>query len=134
MSDRIGLRSAKGSSTSGYVQKSLAYHGDRADRDGTRGVKLKNYELRKVEKKKTTKHNVANPQKHKALLDHERKREIEVRVSELRDELEDKQDTDPQTWTDEKIDKECEKLRVQLTEEQETAKRYAEAYKPRDKR
>lgn len=143
MSERIGLRSAKGSSTSGYVQKSLAHQGDRADLDGTGKVKFKNFELRKAVEKKKLKAESGDGgnQKQreatvlgKVLLDHERKREIELRVSELRDELEEGQEEHPDTWTDARIDQECEKLREQLNEDQRLTKRYAEAYKPRDKR
>ncbi|KAL3233906.1 Pre-mRNA-splicing factor CWC21 [Nakaseomyces bracarensis] len=145
MSDRIGLKSAKGSSTSGYVQRSLAHTGDRADRDGTASVRLKNYELRKAVNKKKHKeasgvgagadgHGKQSTLLGKALLDHERKREIEVRVSELLDELEGKQDEDPEKWTDEAIEQECKLLRDRLTKEQQEQKRYAETYTPRNKR
>ncbi|ABN65061.1 RNA splicing factor [Scheffersomyces stipitis CBS 6054] len=83
----IGLGSARGSGTSGYVQQSLA-------KDEDLKVKATHYEKRKVEKKK--KRNLERESKNRhyrieakmEIIDHNRNREVELKCIELRDELE----------------------------------------------
>lgn len=77
MSDNVGLSTPRGSGTSGYVQRNLAHLKPR-DRD--RGAP---YSAREVEKH----HRQRQPDQ--GILEHERKREVEVKVFELRDRLED---------------------------------------------
>jgi hypothetical protein len=75
MSDNVGLPTPRGSGTSGYVQRNLAHQKPRdmaapylpRDADSLR-------------------HRQRQPDK--GLLEHDRKREVEVRVFELRDKLE----------------------------------------------
>jgi hypothetical protein len=75
MSDNVGLSTPRGSGTSGYVQKNLA-----AMRPRDRGAPyssdldhLREYKQRQPDK---------------GILEHDRKREVEVKVFELRDKLE----------------------------------------------
>ena len=133
----VGLQSAKGSSTSGYVQISLA-HDNRDDKTGIVRLKNKNYELRKVTKRSQKVDKPANESKDnglkKVLVEHDKRREIEVQVSELRDSLEDKQDRNPDEWPDKRIDEECEKLRSTLLADLQEKEKYQKAYTPRSKR
>ncbi|KAK7966998.1 RNA-splicing factor [Apiospora aurea] len=76
MSDNVGLSTPRGSGTSGYVQRNLAHLKPR-DRD--RGAP---YAARDLER-----HRQRQPDK--GILEHERKRAVEVKVFELRDKLED---------------------------------------------
>lgn len=105
----IGLPSAKGSSTSGHIQRSLASNDER---DNT---KKKGYLLR--QKQIQTK-NVKKPVHHhsETALQNKRNnlRDIELQVSELRDRLEDEMDEGDKTITDDIIDKKCQLLREQL--------------------
>ena len=79
MSDNVGLSTPRGSGTSGYVQRNLAHMRPRdraapyppSGRDG-------DPELR---------HRQRQPDR--GILEHDRKREVEVEVLELRDQLED---------------------------------------------
>ncbi|RYC55428.1 hypothetical protein CHU98_g10780 [Xylaria longipes] len=77
MSDNVGLSTPRGSGTSGYVQRNLAHMKPR-DRD--RGAPYpRDLDL--------LKHRQRLPDK--GILEHDRKREVEVKVFELRDQLED---------------------------------------------
>lgn len=120
----IGLKSAKGSSTSGHIQRSLANDQD------TR--KLQNFNARNNKNKKVQK-NKPVPEKDAQLMKHLSKRDVELQVSELRDKLEDLQDDDPEI-TDEFIDSECDKLRKELLETMEAKQKYSALYTKRDDR
>lgn len=118
----VGLKTAKGSSTSGHVQRSLANNDD--------SRKL-NYNLRQRQKSKGSSSRVdkdalktkgSNIEPQKKILKHISKREIEVTVSERRDKLED-EDIDEET-----IEQECEELRLKLLKEWETEHRLSNAY------
>lgn len=124
----VGLKTAKGSSTSGHVQRSLANNND--------SRKL-NYNLRQREKSKASssrigkdasKTSISNTEPQKNFLKHMSKREIEVTISELRDKLED-EDVEEDT-----IERECEGLRQKLLKEWETERRLSNAYLSRAKR
>lgn len=98
--NNVGLKTAKGSSTSGHIQRSLAGH------NGSN----QNYNKRNQRVESTrTRESVSNKSKDSKLVDHLQKREIELRVSELRDQLEDGNDDD------ETIDQKCNKLRETLS-------------------
>lgn len=75
MSDNVGLPTPRGSGTSGYVQRNLAYMKPR-DRAAP-------YPPRDPD---SLRHKPRQPDK--GLLEHDRKREVEVKVFELRDKLE----------------------------------------------
>lgn len=77
MSDNVGLSTPRGSGTSGYVQRNLAHI---RPRDSAAPYPKDLDSLR---------HRQRQPDK--GILEHERKREIEVKVFELRDELEDQE-------------------------------------------
>ncbi len=77
MSDNVGLSTPRGSGTSGYVQRNLAHMKPR-DRD--RGAPYPR-DLDHL------KHRQRQPDQ--GILEHDRKREVEVKVFELRDQLED---------------------------------------------
>jgi hypothetical protein len=74
MSDNVGLSTPRGSGTSGYVQRNLAHMKPR-DRAAPYHRDLDHL-----------KHRQRQPDK--GILEHDRKREIEVKVFELRDQLE----------------------------------------------
>ncbi|CDO93290.1 unnamed protein product [Kluyveromyces dobzhanskii CBS 2104] len=87
----IGLSSAKGSSTSGYVQQSLALNNKKRDRHAERSKTYQTNELRPVVQDES-------------VLAHKVKREVELLVSEYRDKLEDSQDDLSEDVIDEKCD------------------------------
>lgn len=104
----IGLPSAKGSSTSGHIQRSLASNNERDN------IKKKGYLLRQ---KKTQKKAVKKVEHHSETAEQTKRnnlRDIELQVSELRDKLEDEMDDDNETITQEVIDDKCQKLRERL--------------------
>ncbi|KAL2137353.1 hypothetical protein VTI74DRAFT_3293 [Chaetomium olivicolor] len=104
MSDNVGLATPRGSGTSGYVQRNLAHmrprdmgapyppRGSASDPDSLR-------------------HKPRQPDK--GLLEHDRKREVEVKVFELRDKLEE------EGVEEEEIDTRCDELRKRLLAEME---------------
>lgn len=71
----IGLQTARGSGTNGYVQKNLAY------------LKPRDAPLTLKEE---TKISLRNRSPDRDILEHERKRKVEIAVMELRDDLEEK--------------------------------------------
>jgi serine/arginine repetitive matrix protein 2 len=75
MYNGVGLVSARGSSTSGYVQRNLA--STKADRPQHRNYKEGGAKRDSI------------PVRHPAIVEHERKRQIELKVAELMDQLED---------------------------------------------
>lgn len=77
MSDNVGLSTPRGSGTSGYVQKNLAHMRPR-DHIAPYPKDLDNM-----------RHKQRQPDK--GILDHERKREVEVKVFDLRDKLEEEE-------------------------------------------
>ncbi|GAV55044.1 hypothetical protein ZYGR_0AS03670 [Zygosaccharomyces rouxii] len=103
--NNVGLKTAKGSSTSGHIQRSLASH------DGSN----QNYNRRnqRVERPRT-REPVGHKPKDSRLVDHLQRREIELQVSDLRDQLEDGSDDD------ETIDQKCNELREKLSNTRKT--------------
>lgn len=83
MSDNVGLSTPRGSGTSGYVQRNLAHM---RPRDNAAPYLPRN----DVD---SLRHKQRQPDK--GLLEHERKREIEVKVFELRDKLEEEEYVPP---------------------------------------
>jgi hypothetical protein len=75
MSSNVGLSTPRGSGTSGYVQRNLAHLKPR-DQGKPYSTDLE-----------SLKHRPRQPDKE--ILEHDRKREVEVKVFELRDKLED---------------------------------------------
>lgn len=102
MSSNVGLTTPRGSGTSGYVQRNLSTLKPRATGYG------QPYSL----------NDAARPPKIRKpdedILKHDRLREIEVKVMELRDKLEDEAKLE-----DDDIEEECDKLRKKLVEEME---------------
>ncbi|KAF3770435.1 hypothetical protein M406DRAFT_34576 [Cryphonectria parasitica EP155] len=99
MSDNVGLSTPRGSGTSGYVQRNLAH------------IKPRDSAAPYPKDLDSLRHRQRQPDK--GILEHDRKREIEVKVFELRDELED------QEVDEDEIEERCEALRKKLTAEQE---------------
>ncbi|KAI5863229.1 cwf21-domain-containing protein [Durotheca rogersii] len=99
MSDNVGLSTPRGSGTSGYVQRNLAHLRPR-DRAAP-------YHSRDLD---SLKHRQRQPDRE--ILEHERKREVEVKVFELRDRLED------EGIDEDEIDKQCAALRTELQAKQ----------------
>lgn len=77
MSDNVGLSTPRGSGTSGYVQRNLAFQ---RPRDSASPYTRRPDDLHQA-------HRPRAPDQ--GLLEHDRKREVEVKVFELRDKLED---------------------------------------------
>ncbi|GAB1320136.1 RNA-splicing factor [Madurella fahalii] len=100
MSDNVGLSTPRGSGTSGYVQRNLAHMRPRD--------MAAPYQPRDLD---SLKHKQRQPDK--GLLEHERKREVEVKVFELRDKLEE------EGIEEEEIDSRCDELRKKLLAEME---------------
>ncbi|KAF2717814.1 cwf21-domain-containing protein [Polychaeton citri CBS 116435] len=100
MSSNVGLSTPRGSGTSGYVQRNLSHVKPRDS------VKPYSKDVEQI------RHRQRQPDKD--ILEHDRKREVEVKVFELRDRLEDE-------GADEgEIDEQCEALRKKLQSEQES--------------
>ncbi|CAO2648408.1 Nn.00g076750.m01.CDS01 [Neocucurbitaria sp. VM-36] len=102
MADNVGLTTPRGSGTSGYVQKnrSLLRPRDKV------APYPKDWE--------SAKHRPRQPDAE--ILEHEAKREIEVKVLELRDKLED------EGVDEDEIDDQCEALRRKLGQERKDGK------------
>ena len=79
MSDNVGLSTPRGSGTSGYVQRNLAHMRPR----DMAAPYLPRNDIGNL------RHNPRQPDK--GLLEHDRKREVEVKVFELRDKLEEEE-------------------------------------------
>ncbi|XXG96507.1 hypothetical protein Hte_002790 [Hypoxylon texense] len=110
MSDNVGLSTPRGSGTSGYVQRNLA---QLKPRDRASPYNIKDFDL---------KHRQRQPDKE--ILEHDRKREVEVKVFELRDRLEDEE------VDEEEIDKQCDALRKELQAKMNKGGRDAAPRKP----
>ena len=78
MSDNVGLSTPRGSGTSGYVQRNLAFQRPRDTASP--------YTPRESD---ALRHKPRAPDQ--GLLEHDRKREVEVKVFELRDKLEEEE-------------------------------------------
>jgi hypothetical protein len=102
MADNVGLTTPRGSGTSGYVQKNRSLLRPRD--------KIQPYP-------KDWEHAKHRPRQPDAeILEHEAKREIEVKVLELRDKLED------EGVDEDEIDDQCEGLRRKLDQERKDGK------------
>ncbi|RDL35279.1 Cwf21-domain-containing protein [Venustampulla echinocandica] len=97
MSSNVGLSTPRGSGTSGYVQRNLAHLKPR-DQGKPYSTDLD-----------SLKHRQRKPDKE--ILEHDRKRDVEVKVFELRDRLED------EGVDEEEIDTQTEALRKKLLKE-----------------
>jgi hypothetical protein len=102
MADNVGLTTPRGSGTSGYVQKNRSLL---RPRDKIQPYP-KDFEY--------TKHRPRQPDAE--ILEHEAKRDIEVKVLELRDKLED------EGVDEDEIDDQCEGLRRKLDQERKDGK------------
>ncbi|RSM06321.1 Pre-mRNA-splicing factor CWC21 [Fusarium oligoseptatum] len=77
MSDNVGLSTPRGSGTSGYVQRNLAH------------IKPRDYGAPYPKDLDSLRHKQRQPDK--GILEHDRKREVEVKVFDLRDQLEEEE-------------------------------------------
>ncbi|KAM0713473.1 hypothetical protein Q7P37_010435 [Cladosporium fusiforme] len=100
MSSNVGLSTPRGSGTSGYVQRNLS---NLKPRDNAAPYPS-------ADAIQDLKHRQRQPDKE--ILEHERKRDIEVKVFELRDRLEE------EGIDEDEIDTQCDSLRKKLTTEQ----------------
>lgn len=101
MSDNVGLSTPRGSGTSGYVQRNLAHIRPR-DSGAPYPPSRDSFDA--------PKHKQRQPDK--GILEHDRKRAVEVKVLELRDELEDAGELD-----EDEIEAKCAALRERLLAE-----------------
>ncbi|KIX10563.1 uncharacterized protein Z518_01647 [Rhinocladiella mackenziei CBS 650.93] len=104
MSSNVGLSTPRGSGTSGYVQRNLSLL---KPRDAGVGVP---YSLDSSARPPKTR------KPDQEILNHDRLREIEVKVLELREKLEDEE------AEEDKIEEECDRLREKLTADMERNK------------
>ena len=102
MSSNVGLSTPRGSGTSGYVQRNLSLL---KPRDAGYGAPYPPTDRDRALQRQR--------QPDKEILDHDRKREIEVKVFDLRDKLEDNE------VDEEEIEKQCNELREKLLKESE---------------
>ncbi|KAF1967402.1 cwf21-domain-containing protein [Bimuria novae-zelandiae CBS 107.79] len=102
MSSNVGLSTPRGSGTSGYVQKNRSLVRPRENA----APYPQDWEKAKLRQRQP------DPE----ILEHERKREIEVKVLELRDKLED------EGVDEDEIDDRCDGLRRKLEEERKAGK------------
>lgn len=100
MSSNVGLTTPRGSGTSGYVQRNLSTLKPRDHGYGSSPY---------PDPKDLLRHRQRQPDKQ--ILEHDRRREIEVKVFELRDKLED------EGVEEDEIDDQCEKERTRLEKE-----------------
>ncbi|RYP03274.1 hypothetical protein DL764_005267 [Monosporascus ibericus] len=112
MSDNVGLSTPRGSGTSGYVQRNLAHMKPR-DRAAPYPPKDDLDSLR---------HRQRQPDRE--ILEHERKREVEVKVFELRDRLED------EGLDEDEIDERCDALRKELLQAKQRGGSNSNSNKP----
>lgn len=143
----IGLKSAKGSSTSGHIQKSLASNDERISLLNYKARKLQkqrntvkedndNNRIKKISQLKTAKNGIFIKQIHNSMIKHLSKREIELRVSELRDCLEDDRENNNKKTklTDSEIDQRCNALREELVKEEQERVQLLNRYRSRKNR
>ncbi|KAF4986925.1 hypothetical protein FGRMN_10620 [Fusarium graminum] len=97
MSDNVGLNTPRGSGTSGYVQRNLAH------------IKPRDFGAPYPKDLDSLRHKQRQPDK--GILEHDRKREVEVKVFDLRDKLEEEE------VDEDEIDKRCDELRKKLLAE-----------------
>ncbi|KAK5676792.1 RNA-splicing factor [Elasticomyces elasticus] len=97
MSSNVGLTTPRGSGTSGYVQRNLSHLKPRDT-----------YAPYPQDSSSMKNHHQQQRQPDQAILEHERKREIEVKIFELRDKLED------DGLEEDEIDDQCDALRKKL--------------------
>lgn len=95
----IGLSTARGSGTNGYIQKNYTKNTETS------------YSRRLKNKQSDIKKNQIVSFQDKELIKHESKREMDLKVSEYRDKLEDQEDPE---LDDEEIDIKCKKYRDDL--------------------
>ncbi|KAL1881414.1 hypothetical protein VTK73DRAFT_4174 [Phialemonium thermophilum] len=103
MSDNVGLATPRGSGTSGYVQRNLAH------------MKPRDMGAPYPRDPDSLRHKQRQPDK--GILEHDRKREVEVKVFELRDRLED------EGVNEDEIESQCDELRKKLLSEMENGGR-----------
>ncbi|GKU03912.1 pre-mrna-splicing factor cwc21 [Fusarium langsethiae] len=103
MSDNVGLNTPRGSGTSGYVQRNLAH------------IKPRDYGAPYPKDLDSLRHRQRQPDK--GILEHDRKREVEVKVFDLRDKLEEEE------VDEDEIDKRCDELRQKLLAEMNSGRR-----------
>ncbi|KAI1051457.1 hypothetical protein LB506_003274 [Fusarium annulatum] len=103
MSDNVGLNTPRGSGTSGYVQRNLAQ------------IKPRDYGAPYPKDLDSLRHKQRQPDK--GILEHDRKREVEVKVFDLRDKLEEEE------VDEDEIDRRCDELRQKLLTEMNSGRR-----------
>jgi hypothetical protein len=99
MSSNVGLTTPRGSGTSGYVQRNTAH------------LKPRDAPYPSSDTLSSLNHRQRQPDA--GILEHERKRDIEVKVFELRDKLEEEGSLD-----EDSVDEQCDALRKKLEAEQ----------------
>ncbi|KAI9813772.1 MAG: RNA-splicing factor [Pycnora praestabilis] len=110
MSSNVGLTTPRGSGTSGYVQRNLSHL---RPRDAAAPYP-KDFDSMKIRQR----------QPDKEILEHDRKREVEVKVFELRDRLEEEE------VDEEEIEEQTSALRKKLLAENNPEKASAKGLKP----
>ncbi|EED19320.1 conserved hypothetical protein [Talaromyces stipitatus ATCC 10500] len=124
MSSNVGLSTPRGSGTSGYVQRNSAFLKPR-----NAGYGAPYPPVSSADDKGPSSFRQRKPDQQ--ILDHDRKRAIEVRVLEERERLEDEneelQKTKETPLTEEEIDEKCDALRTRLLKELEDGEKSSAA-------
>ncbi|ODQ79706.1 hypothetical protein BABINDRAFT_161419 [Babjeviella inositovora NRRL Y-12698] len=115
----IGLQTAKGSATNGHVQRNISSIKASHKEDASQGhySKRRIHEAASGARSRNVTQSSVNYSLSTEILDHEKKREIEVKCAELRDRLEDDDGNE-----DEYIDSQVSALRQKLTAKLEERK------------
>ncbi|KAK7415867.1 RNA-splicing factor [Neonectria punicea] len=103
MSDNVGLTTPRGSGTSGYVQRNLA------------AMRPRDFGAPYPKDLDSLRHKQRQPDK--GILEHDRKREIEVKVFDLRDKLEEEEVEEGE------IERQCDELRQKLIAEMNSGRK-----------
>ncbi|KAH6890478.1 cwf21 domain-containing protein [Thelonectria olida] len=103
MTDNVGLSTPRGSGTSGYVQRNLAH------------MRPRDFGAPYPKDLDSLRHRQRQPDK--GILEHDRKREVEVKVFDLRDKLEEEE------VDEDEIEKQCDELRQKLLREMNSGKK-----------
>ncbi|CAM1502961.1 Fc.00g077370.m01.CDS01 [Cosmosporella sp. VM-42] len=103
MTDNVGLSTPRGSGTSGYVQRNLAH------------MRPRDYGAPYPKDLDSLRHKQRQPDK--GILEHDRKREVEVKVFDLREKLEEEE------VDEDEIEKKCDELRKKLLAEMNSGRK-----------
>eukprot|EP00282_Hemiselmis_andersenii_P011623 CAMPEP_0114122808 /NCGR_PEP_ID=MMETSP0043_2-20121206/7890_1 /TAXON_ID=464988 /ORGANISM="Hemiselmis andersenii, Strain CCMP644" /LENGTH=188 /DNA_ID=CAMNT_0001215543 /DNA_START=220 /DNA_END=783 /DNA_ORIENTATION=- len=101
MYNGVGLRTVRGSATSGHVQKNLAHQPQRPKQD-----------YQKDMEKGMSKSSIASRKPNKEIMEHQKKRQIELKLMEFREAMEER------NWDEDEIEAKVAEVRKKLMNEE----------------